>query len=106
MKANIMCKVIEMTKVEAKKAGIVGTAEFDQLKELREAYPTFRIEVKASKSKSTMKGLTIPYMKKYIEAHDDAEKTNMTMKPSRQPKPREEELKMCLSELDMMVESI
>ena len=38
MKANIMCKVIEMTKVEAKKAGIVGTAEFDQLKELREAY--------------------------------------------------------------------
>ena len=29
MKANIMCKVIEMTKVEAKKAGIVGTAEFD-----------------------------------------------------------------------------
>ena len=25
MKANIMCKVIEMTKVEAKKAGIVGT---------------------------------------------------------------------------------
>lgn len=79
MKANIMCKVIEMTKVEAKKAGIVGTAEFDQLKELREAYPTFRIEVKASKSKSTMKGLTIPYMKKYIEAHDDAEKTNMTI---------------------------
>ena len=73
MKANIMCKVIEMTKVEAKKAGIVGTAEFDQLKELREAYPTFRIEVKASKSKSTMKGLTIPYMKKYIEAHDDSE---------------------------------
>ena len=74
-----MCKVIEMTKVEAKKAGIVGTAEFDQLKELREAYPTFRIEVKASKSKSTMKGLNVPYMKKYIEAHDDAEKPNMTI---------------------------
>ena len=79
MKANIMCKVIEMTKVEAKKAGIVGTAEFEQLKELQNAYPTFRIEVKASKSKSSMKGLTIPYMKKYIEAHDDAEKTNMTI---------------------------
>ncbi|MBQ2928050.1 MAG: hypothetical protein IJD98_05710 [Oscillospiraceae bacterium] len=79
MKAIIGCKVIEMTKVEAKKAGIVGTAEFDQLKELREAYPTFRIEVKASKSKGTMKGLTVPYMKKYIEAHDDAKKTNMTI---------------------------
>ena len=79
MKANIMCKVIEMTKTEAKKAGIIGTAEFEQLKELQNAYPTFRIEVKASKSKSSMKGLTIPYMKKYIEAHDDAEKTNMTI---------------------------
>ena len=61
MKANIMCKVIEMTKTEAKKAGIIGTAEFEQLKELQNAYPTFRIEVKASKNKSSMKGLTIPY---------------------------------------------
>jgi len=73
MKANIMCKVIEMTKTEAKKAGIIGTAEFEQLKELQNAYPTFRIEVKASKSKDNMKGLNTDYMEKYIKAHDKSE---------------------------------
>ena len=39
------------------------------------AYPTFRIEIKASKSKDNMKGLDTKFMKKYIEAHDDAEHT-------------------------------
>ena len=79
MNANISASTIIMSKTEAKAAGKVDSPEFQELATLRAAYPTFRIEIKASKSKGTMKGLTVPYMKKYIEAHDDAKKTNMTI---------------------------
>ena len=73
MKAIIERKVIEMTKAEAKAAGIYGTAEFEGLKALREAYPGFRIVTKASKSRDNMKGLDTNFMKKYIEEHDKSE---------------------------------
>lgn len=79
MFANYEKKIIEMTKSESKSAGKVGTTEYEMLKELRSENPTFRIVIKASKSRDNMKGLTVAYMKKYIEAHDDAEKTNMTI---------------------------
>lgn len=79
MFANYEMKTIEMTKAESKAAGKVGTAEYDVLKELRAENPGFPIVIKASKSRDNMKGLTVAYMKKYIEAHDDAEKTNMTI---------------------------
>lgn len=79
MFANYEKKIIEMTKTESKAAGKVGTTEYETLKELRSENPGFRIVIKASKSRDNMKGLTVPYMKKYIEAHDDAEKTNMTI---------------------------
>ena len=79
MNANYEKKIIEMTKSESKSAGKVGTTEYEMLKELRSENPTFRIVIKASKSRDNMKGLTVAYMKKYIEAHDDAEKTNMTI---------------------------
>ena len=79
MFANYEKKIIEMTKTESKAAGKVGTTEYEMLKELRSENPTFRIVIKASKSRDNMKGLTVSYMKKYIEAHDDAEKTNMTI---------------------------
>lgn len=77
MKAIIERKVIVMTKAEAKVAGIYGTVEFEELANLRAAFPGFRTEVKASKSKDNMKGLTVDYMKKYIAAHDDDEGSNM-----------------------------
>ena len=70
MNANLSKKVIEMSKSEAKKAGIPNSDEFNNLNVLRAAYPTFRIEIKKSKSRDTMKGLTINYMKQYIEDHD------------------------------------
>lgn len=70
MFANLKKNVIEMSKSEAKKAGIVNSDEFNSLRELRSAYPTFRIEIKKSKSRDTMKGLTINYMKQYIKEHD------------------------------------
>ena len=79
MKAIFERKVIEMTKSEAKAAGKVGTAEFEELASLRAACPGFRIVVKASKSNDNMKGLTVDYMKKYIEKHDDKNGTNMSI---------------------------
>ena len=79
MNANISTSTITMTKTEAKAAGKFGTPEFDELKELRAAYPTFRIVVKDSKSKDNMKGLDTKFMKKYIEKHDDENGTNMSI---------------------------
>ena len=77
MRANIGMKVIEMNKTEAKAAGQVGTREFEELAELRAAYPGFRVVIKATKSKNDMKGLTVSYMEKYIKAHDDDDGTIM-----------------------------
>lgn len=77
MFANYEKKIIEMTKTESKAAGKVGTTEYETLKELRAENPGFTIVIKASKSRDNMKGLTFAYMKKYIEAHDDENKTNM-----------------------------
>ena len=70
MNANITNSTITMSKSEAKAAGKIGTTEFDMLKALRAAHPTFRIEIKASKSRDNMKGLDANYMEKYIKAHD------------------------------------
>lgn len=75
MNANISASTIIMSKTEAKAAGKVDSPAFQELAALRAAYPTFRIEIKASKSKDNMKGLDAKFMKKYIEAHDDAEHT-------------------------------
>ena len=70
MKAIIERKVIEMNKAEAKAAGTYDTDEFKELATLRQAFPDFRIETKASKSRDNMRGLDTDYMEKYIKAHD------------------------------------
>lgn len=77
MKAIIGCKVIEMTKAEAKAAGTYGTAEFEELANLRKEFPNFRIVTKASKSRDNMKGLDTKFMEKYIKEHDNTEKKEM-----------------------------
>ena len=75
MNANISSATIILSKAEAKAAGKTTSAEFAELNELRAAYPTFRIVIRASKSKDSMKGLDTNYMERYIKAHDDAENT-------------------------------
>ena len=77
MKANLMERTIEMTKSEAKKAGKIGSPKFNELQSYRTAYPDFAIKVNETKKKSTFKDLTYDYMKKYIESHDNEEKTIM-----------------------------
>lgn len=79
MYANYERMTIEMTKSESKAAGKVGTTEYEMLKELRTQNPTFRLVTKTTKSRDNMKGLTVSYMKKYIEKHDNEEKANMTI---------------------------
>ena len=67
------CK-IELTQAFEKKARIWGSPEFDELKEAREAFPTYKIVVKPSqkKRKSSVhyNGLTYTYMETYIKAHN------------------------------------
>lgn len=74
-----MTKKIEMSKTEAKAAGKINSEKFNELHTLRAMYPTFEIEIKvsAAKKKPDYKGLTYDYMKKYIAAHDDEQKSIM-----------------------------
>ena len=78
MTINYEKNEIEMTKKESRQAGIIGSEEFEALLKLRTAFPGCKIVVKsAPKSKDHLKGLTVDYMKAYIEAHDDDEKSVM-----------------------------
>ncbi len=79
MYANIKTKEIIMSKKEAKAAGAVNTPEFRELNELRAAFPGFRIVVKATKSKDNMKGLTVEYMEKFIEARIEKNEDEVDM---------------------------
>ena len=70
MKANLITAKIEMTKAEAVAAGKLNSEKFNELKALREMYPTFQIViVKAAKKGEHFKGLTCKYMEKYIKNH-------------------------------------
>ena len=69
---------IVMTKKEAREAGVVGSKEYKAMLELRKAFPGYKVVVKsAPKSKDHLKGLTVDYMKAYIEAHDNEKKSVM-----------------------------
>ena len=72
MKANIVTSTIEMTKTEAAAAGKLNSAEFADLKQLREMFPTFQIVVvkPAAKKVDHFKGLTLKYMEDYIKRHN------------------------------------
>ena len=58
---------IEITKAEAKEAGVFKSEMYENLKEAREA-TGYKVVVKDTKRKAdTMKGLTYAYMTIYIE---------------------------------------
>jgi hypothetical protein len=67
MNANLMTKKIEMSKVEAKAAGKIGTPEFDMLKNYMLTYSGYEIQIKApANRKVELKGLDYKYMRAYI----------------------------------------
>ena len=72
MNANIMTSKIEMTKTEAAAAGKLNSAEFADLKQLRETFPTYKIMIvkPAAKKVDHFKGLTLKYMEDYIKRHN------------------------------------
>ncbi len=75
MRANLTTNKIEMSKKEANEAGKIGTKEFLELKQLKEFFPTYIIEIKtATKRKAEYKGLTYDYMKNYIVKCDKENK--------------------------------
>ena len=70
MNANIFSGKIVMSANEAANAGRVGTQEFEELMNLRKAYPDFPISVESKKKSSDgLKGLTYDYMLGYIKNH-------------------------------------
>ena len=80
MKINYTSMTIEMTKAESNAAGKIGTEEFKNMLTLMQQFPNYKIQVAtraATKKSCDYKGLTYDYMKKYIQAHDDEQKTIM-----------------------------
>ena len=69
---NNKAHTIEMTKKFEKAASRFGSDEYKVLQEARKDYPTYKVVVKTSttKSKESFKGLTYDYMEKYIDTHD------------------------------------
>ena len=75
---NTKNHTIEMNKTVTKAASRFGTPEYNELQEVRRAYPTYRVVTVAKKAaKPEYKGLTFKYMEKYIVTHDDEDKSIM-----------------------------
>lgn len=80
MTINYTSMTIEMTKAESKAASKFGTDAYKDLIAAMQQFPTYKILVvtrAATKKSFDYKGLTYDYMKKYIQAHDDEQKTIM-----------------------------
>ena len=74
MKINYTNGAIELTKAEAKKAGIINSDAYNELIEIRNANPTFKVTVIAAPTKKISKKnqITIKDIERYISFHDDA----------------------------------
>jgi len=76
MKINHMNCTIELTKTEMKAAEKFGSEMYLNLREARQDNPNYRVKLVApSKKVDRHKGLTADAMKKFIEKHDDENKT-------------------------------
>lgn len=56
-------------------AGIVNGTEYREFRQLRKDYPDFRIKYapKVNKAKVTHKGMTVSWMRQYVENHDNCD---------------------------------
>lgn len=71
-------RTIEVTKKFSTAASHYGTREYEDLQDVRRAYPKYKVVIrKVSKKKDCFKGLTFDYMRNYIKNHDNEEKTVM-----------------------------
>jgi len=80
---NYKNHTLELSRKFADAAAKYGTEEYKELQEVRRDYPGYKVNVAKSKATKTdkeqdiFKGLNYDYMEKYIEAHDDDEKSIM-----------------------------
>ena len=72
MNANLTRMTIELTKTEAKAAGILNSTEYNNLMALKASFPTFQIMIVKTAAKKTdhFKGLNYAYMETYITTHN------------------------------------
>ena len=79
MRANHANKTIEMTAKEAKAAGKIKSAAFNELMELKAMLPGYEVAIVAAtkRKKSVFSDLTYEYMEAYIKKNDDEKKTKM-----------------------------
>lgn len=78
IKINEKNRTIEVAKSFSNKASIFGSDEYNMLKAARADFPNFKVvAINSGKKNNSFKGLTIDYMKKYIENHDNEEKEIM-----------------------------
>ncbi len=72
-------RTIVVSKAFAKLASQFGTNAYDELQTVRRDYPNYRVVVSAKKaSKNENKGITVKFMRDYIEKHDDEKHSIMT----------------------------
>jgi hypothetical protein len=69
---NYVSKKIELSESFAKKAGTVGSTEYQILVSVQKEYPKYNVEV--IKSKKTIKGIDYNFMRDYITNHDESSK--------------------------------
>jgi hypothetical protein len=72
---NHESKTITITRDFAKRSSVINSNEYRALTQFRKDYPDYTIKNRTAtvtNSKTTHSGLTIPFMKKFIEKQDNA----------------------------------
>ncbi len=70
---NYKNSTIEITKSFEKQASVYGSQAYNELRNARAEFPSYRLAIKANKSSSTFKGMDYDFMIEYIEKHENAE---------------------------------
>lgn len=73
MKASVITSSIILTAAEAKRAENTKSKAYSQLAELMSKFPSFEIKVEESKKKNAQDCVTLEFMRKYIESHEDGD---------------------------------
>jgi len=73
MKASVITSSIILTAAEAKRAENIKSKAYSQLAELMNRFPGFTIKVEEAKKKNAQDCVTLEFMRKYIESHEDVD---------------------------------
>ena len=70
---NYVLGQIQISEAFSKKAAIYNSPAYNELREIRTSYPAFSIVMMKSKSKvkNIIKGISIDFLRKYVESHNE-----------------------------------